>query len=610
MSGVLVTMEAVVAAFGTRTLLDGVSLGIGTGERIGVVGRNGAGKSTLLTLLAGQTRPDSGRIVQAGSVRVGLLAQDDRLAPTATVRQAVVGDVPDHVWAADPRRRSVLAGLGLLDRLDAVVGRSSGGERRRIALAALLVDDIDLLILDEPTNHLDVEGVAWLASHLRSWRGGLLVATHDRWFLDEVCERVWEVVDGRVDAYDGGYSAYVLARAERTRQADAAESRRQNLLRKELAWLRRGPPARTSKPRFRIEAANVLIADEPPARDTLGLRTFAASRLGKDVYDVEDVTLRLGGRALLTNVTWRLGPGDRVGLVGVNGSGKTTLMRLLMGQVNPDAGSVRVGRSVRPAMLSQEIRELAPDLRALEAVEQAGRVLEVGRGREVTAGQLLEQFGLPSARQWTRVGDLSGGERRRLQLLRLLMERPNVLLLDEPTNDLDTDTLTALEDVLDSWPGTIVTVSHDRYFLERTCDTIFAMLGDGSLVMLPGGVDEYLSRRQLVTTQAGTAGATGSTAGTSATTTAGTGTGTGSSASGGGSLSAGQARVARKELTRLERVLERLARRESALHTALAEAATDHQRLLALDTELREVVAEKARTEDAWLTVASDLEDA
>ncbi|WP_445548238.1 ATP-binding cassette domain-containing protein, partial [Frankia sp. CiP1_Cm_nod1] len=291
----------------------------------------------------------------------------------------------------------------------------------------------------------------------------------------------------------------MLARAERTRQADAAEARRQNLLRKELAWLRRGPPARTSKPRFRIEAANVLIADEPPARDTLGLRSFAASRLGKDVYDVEDVTLRIGDRVLLADVTWRLGPGDRVGLVGANGSGKTTLMRLLTGQVGPDAGQVKAGRSVRPALLAQEIHELDPGLRALEAVEQAGRVLEVGRGRELTAGQLLEQFGLPSARQWTRVGDLSGGERRRLQLLRLLMQRPNVLLLDEPTNDLDTDTLTALEDVLDSWPGTIVAVSHDRYFLERTCDTIFAMFGDGSLVMLPGGVDEYLSRRQAAT---------------------------------------------------------------------------------------------------------------
>ncbi|WP_239311944.1 ABC-F family ATP-binding cassette domain-containing protein, partial [Frankia sp. Cj3] len=513
MSAVLVTMEAVVAAFGTRVLLDRVSLGVAAGERIGVVGRNGAGKSTLLKLLAGEAHPDAGRVVRTGFLRVGMLSQDDRLVPTATVRQAVVGDVPDHVWAADPRRRSVLSGLGLLDRLDDIVGQSSGGERRRTALAALLVDDFDLLVLDEPTNHLDVEGVAWLASELASWRGGLLVATHDRWFLDEVCDRVWEVVDGRVDAYDGGYSAYVLARAERARRADAAEARRQNLLRKELAWLRRGPPARTAKPRFRIEAANALIADEPPVRDTLGLRTFAASRLGKDVFDVEDVTLRLGDRALFANMTWRLGPGDRVGLVGMNGSGKTTLLRLLIGAASPDSGSVRVGRSARPALLTQEIHGLDPRLRALETVQEAGQVLEVGprpkpsahargaagdggRSRELTAGQLLEQFGLPSARQWTPVGDLSGGERRRLQLLRLLMKRPNVLLLDEPTNDLDTDTLTALEDILDSWPGTLVVVSHDRYFLERTCDTIVALFGDGSLVMLPGGVEEYLSRRR------------------------------------------------------------------------------------------------------------------
>ncbi len=629
MSDILVTMEAVVAAFGTRVLLDGVSLGVASGERIGVVGRNGAGKSTLLKLLAGEAHPDAGRVVHTGSLRVGILAQDDRLVPTATVRQAVVGDVPDHVWAADPRRRSVLRGLGLLDRLDDLVGQSSGGERRRTALAALLVDDLDLLILDEPTNHLDVEGVAWLAAELASWRGGLLVATHDRWFLDEVCERVWEVVDGRVDAYEGGYSAYVLARAERTRRADATEARRQNLLRKELAWLRRGPPARTAKPRFRIDAANALIADEPPARDTLGLRTFAASRLGKDVFDVEDVTLRLGDRELFANMTWRLGPGDRVGLVGGNGSGKTTLLRLLTGTVSPDSGTVRVGRSARPALLTQEIRELNPRLRALEAVQEAGQVLDVGprpkssapsrssagdgghggQNRELTAGQLLEQFGLPSARQWTPVGDLSGGERRRLQLLRLLMERPNALLLDEPTNDLDTDTLTALEDILDSWPGTLVVVSHDRYFLERTCDTIVALLGDGCLVMLPGGVDEYLARRQrLAAAGAGTPTDTGSSARPGSGASSGAGAGAGAGAGGGGG--AAQARVARKELNRLERALERLGRQETALHTALAEASTDHERLLALDAELRAVVAEKTRTEEAWLVVATDLEDA
>ena len=512
MSGVLLTVETVVVTRGTRTLLDGVSLGLGTSERVGVVGRNGAGKSTLLNVLAGELAPDAGRVVRAGSVRLGSLAQDDRLPAEATVRTAVVGDVADHVWAADPRQRSVLTGLGLIDQLDRVVGPMSGGERRRVALAALLVADLDVLVLDEPTNHLDVEGVAWLARHLATWRGGLVVATHDRWFLDEVCSRVWEVVDGRVDGYEGGYSAYVLARAERARRADATEARRQNLLRKELAWLRRGPPARTSKPRFRIDAANALIADEPPPREALSLRTFAAKRLGKDVYDAEDVTFDIGGRRLLDDVTWRLGPGDRVGLVGVNGSGKSTLLRLLVGELTPTSGRVRRGASVRQAMLPQEVVAIDPELRALEAVERVGRVLEVGKGREMTAGQLLEQFGLASSRQWTRVGELSGGERRRLQLLRLLMDRPNVLLLDEPTNDLDTDTLTALEDLLDSWPGTLVVVSHDRYFLERTCDTVWSLFGDGRLTMLVGGVEEYLRRR------AETAGlpSAGTTAGTTA----------------------------------------------------------------------------------------------
>jgi ABC transport system ATP-binding/permease protein len=599
-TGVLLTLEGIVAAYGTRTLLDRVSLGLGSGERVGVVGRNGAGKSTLLRLIAGESTPDAGRVTHAGSVRIGALGQNDRLPPGATVRDVVVGAVPDHTWAADPRQRSVLTGLGLLNRLDDAVGRLSGGERRRVALGAVLVRDPDVLVLDEPTNHLDVEGVAWLARYLADWRGGLVVATHDRWFLDEVCDRVWEVVDGRVDAYDGGYSAYVLARAERARRADAAEARRQNLLRKELAWLRRGPPARTSKPRFRIEAASRLIADEPPPRDSLVLRTFATSRLGKDVFDAENVTVRFGDRTLLDDVTWRLGPGDRVGLVGVNGSGKTTLLRLLLGETVPQAGRVRRGGSVRGALLSQEVTELPAGMRALEAVEQVGRLLEVGRGRELTAGQLLEQFGLPSARQWTRVGDLSGGERRRLQLLRLLMARPNVLLLDEPTNDLDTDTLTALEDILDSWPATLVVVSHDRYFLERTCDVVMALLGDGKLVMLPGGVEEYLARR--------------------ADRPAGNGRGIGTpaaSASPGAPVDdrtpqrrdAGELRAARKELARLERTLDRLVRRETELHAALADAATDHQRLLALDAELRQVVAEKESTEEGWLTLAAQLED-
>jgi ATPase subunit of ABC transporter with duplicated ATPase domains len=479
-----------------------------------------------------------------------------------------------------------------------------------VALARLLVQDTDLLILDEPTNHLDVEGVAWLARHLAGFRGGLLVATHDRWFLDEVCGRVWEVVDGRVDAYEGGYSAYVLARAERTRRADATEARRQNLLRKELAWLRRGPPARTSKPRFRIDAANALIADEPPPRDTMALRSFAASRLGKDVYDAEHITVRIGDRTLFDDVTWLVGPGDRIGLVGVNGAGKTTLLRVLLGAVTPEAGRVRVGASVRPALLSQEIAELPASLRALEAVEQVGQVLEVEKGRERTAGQLLEQFGLPSSRQWTRVGDLSGGERRRLQLLRLLMARPNVLLLDEPTNDLDTDTLTALEDLLDSWPGSLIVVSHDRYFLERTCDVTLALLGDGHLRMLPGGIEEYLARRAAARQDAAArapssrgSSAAGCGAGGQTTTVAEAGRTGGPPV-----LSGGELRAARKELTRLERALDRLSRREQELHHELAEAATDHERLLTLDAELRAVVADKDSTEEAWLTLAAEIE--
>ncbi|ONH57992.1 glycerophosphodiester phosphodiesterase [Frankia sp. CcI49] len=625
MSAVVVSLETVSAAHGTRVLLDGVSLGLGTGERIGVVGRNGAGKSTLLRILSGEAQPDSGRVVHAGGTRIGALSQTDAL-PAGTVRSAVVGDVADHVWAADPRQRAVLTGLGLLDRLDEGTATMSGGERRRVALARLLVQELDLLILDEPTNHLDVEGVAWLARHLASRRCALLVATHDRWFLDEVCDRVWEVVDGRVDAYEGGYSAYVLARAERARRADATEARRQNLLRKELAWLRRGPPARTSKPRFRIEAANALIADEPPARDSLALRTFAAARLGKDVFDVEDATLSVGGRELLHDVTWRLGPGDRIGLVGVNGAGKTSLLRLLTGALRPDSGQVRQGASARVATLSQEVAELPGELRALEAVEQVARVLTLERGRERTAGQMLEQFGLPSGRQWTRVRDLSGGERRRLQLLRLLMERPNVLLLDEPTNDLDTDTLTALEDLLDSWSGTLVVVSHDRYFLERTCDVVMALLGDRRITMLPGGIEEYLARRAAAEASAGSPGQPPSAAGAGGGSATGRSTATDRSAGNGSgaatgartgpaastpaapAMTSGELRAARKELSRLERALEKLERQESELHTALAEAATDHRRILALNTELQAVTAQKDSTEEQWLTLASRIE--
>ena len=574
----LVNLEAVRKAYGTTVLLDGVSIGVAEGDRVGVVGPNGAGKSTLLGILADGVPLDSGRVTHTGGLHVGFLSQHDDLDSTLTVRQAVVGDRAEHDWAGDARIRDVIGGLvGDLD-LDASLAPLSGGERRRVALAALLCRDLDLLLLDEPTNHLDVEGIDWLAHHLVDRRLAVVVVTHDRWFLDAVCDSTWEVADGRVHIYEGGYSAYVLARAERTRLAAAAEERRQNLLRKELAWLRRGPPARTSKPQFRIDAANALIENEPPVRDTVELQRFASARLGKDVYDVEDVTLQVGARVLLDDVTWRLGPGDRVGLVGANGSGKTSLLRLLAEETPPTSGRVRVGRTVRTAYLSQAVAELDPARRVLEAVEEVAKVVDLGKGRELTASQLLERLGFGRARQWTPVGDLSGGERRRLQLLRLLMAEPNVLLLDEPTNDLDIDTLTQLEDLLDGWPGTLVVVSHDRYFLERVCDSVYGLLGDGQVRHLPRGIEEYLQlRHERAAAEPAPAEA---------------------------KRQKVDSRAARKELVRVERALERLDRRERELHELMAEQSSDYEKVLALDEELREVLAEKGRLEEQWLQLA------
>jgi ABC transport system ATP-binding/permease protein len=582
MTAPLVSLENVSKAYPTTVVLDGVSLGVGTGERTGVVGRNGGGKTTLLRIITGQEAPDSGRVARTGGLRVGYVDQRTD-PPGSTVRDAVLAGYGEvHEWAGDAAVREVLGGLGLPRiGLDAPVERLSGGERRRVALAAALVARSDLLVLDEPTNHLDVEGVAWLAEHLKGRREALVVVTHDRWFLDEVSEQTWEVGDGTVRRYDGGYSAYVLARAERARQAAASEARRQNLLRKELAWLRRGPPARTSKPRFRIEAAQALIADEPPPRDPTRLQAFAARRLGKSVYDVEDVTLAVGGRTLLDHVTWRLGPGDRVAVVGVNGSGKTTLLRLLLGRQQPDRGTVRVGQTVRAGYLSQDVTDLPEDLRLLEAVEQVARTANLG-GVDLSASQLAERFGFGASRQWTPVADLSGGERRRLQLLRLLMAEPNVLLLDEPTNDLDTDTLTALEDLLDTWPGTLVVVSHDRYLVERVCDSVVALLGDGSLAALPGGVDDYLARRGAAREAAAGASAARRAQGDTR----------------------AEARATRRELIRLERRIATLEREEAQLHEQLARHATDHERVLELDTRLREIGAAKDEAESAWLELA------
>ncbi len=558
----LVNLEQAVKGYGQRLLLDRVSGGVAAGDRIGVVGRNGAGKSTLLAVLAGAEALDGGRVTRTRDLRVGALAQHDNL--TGTVGSLVVGDLPEHVWAASPGNRAVLAALLPGIELTADAQRLSGGESRRVALAAVLVGEYDLLLLDEPTNHLDVEAIDWLARYLRDLGTAFVAVTHDRWFLDVACDRTWELADGQLHAYDGGYSAYVLARAERARVADVTERRRRGLLRKELAWLRRGPPARTSKPRFRIEAANALIADEPPPRDGIELARLATARLGKTVLEAEDVTAAVGERTLLDDVTWRLAPGERVGVVGPNGSGKTTLLDLLAGTSElPVKGRIIRGQTVRLGYLTQDGSGLDPSLTAREAVAavRGNLAADVGPG---SASQLLDRLGLRGDTQWTPAGELSGGERRRLQLLTILVDEPNVLFLDEPTNDLDVDTLTELEDLLDGWPGSLVAVSHDRYFLERVTDHVIALLGDGKLSFLGGGVEEYLRRRaRQAEPRAGGAGAGGSRSGASRPGAPGSAGPATEQAE--GRPSAGAQRAARKELQRLERQLARIDDREAGL---------------------------------------------
>ncbi|MET8466832.1 ABC-F family ATP-binding cassette domain-containing protein [Micromonospora zamorensis] len=596
----IVNLDRVSKGYGAAgRLLTDVSLGLDDADRIGVVGLNGAGKSTLLRLLTKQEDPDDGRVTHRRDLRALWLPQQLTLAPDATVRDVVLGTAwlnegmgAEHEWAGDAGVRGILDGLGMPHLgLDQPVGPMSGGERRRVALAALLVRDSDLLILDEPTNHLDVGGVDWLARHLVGRKGALVVVTHDRWFLDAVCTTTWEVADQTVRAYEGGFAAWTLARAERERVAAATEARRQNLLRKEIAWLRRGPPARTSKPQFRIDAANALIADVPPARDTMSLQRMATSRLGKQVYDLENVELHAGPKEILRDVTWLVGPGDRIAILGANGAGKTTLLRMLAGITRPDGGRFGTGSTVRPAFLSQELTELPGHLRVLEAVEEVARRVQLG-DREVSAAQLAEVFGFDDRRLWTPVSDLSGGERRRLQMLRLLAGEPNVLLFDEPTNDLDTDTLASLEDLLDSWPGTIIVASHDRYLIERVTDTAYGMFGDGRLVHLPGGVDEYLAR---TAERAGSAPRVGVNP---------TAAPTGPSA---GGMSAAEVRQARKELSRLERQLGKLDQRETTLLGQLAADATDYARVAELDTQLKDLRAERERIEESWMTLAEDL---
>jgi len=589
----LVNLERVSKAYGVRPLLTEVSLGVAASERIGIVGRNGDGKTTLLRVMTGQEPPDEGRVSAARGLQIAHLHQGDTLDDTHSVRDAVLAGRPDHVWAAEPRTREIVTELLAGVELDRAVIGLSGGERRRCALAELLLHQHDLLVLDEPTNHLDVEAVAWLAGHLAALPSALVVVTHDRWFLDAVCERTWEVHDGVVDSYDGGYAAFVLARAERQRQAAASEVRRRNLARKELAWLRRGPPARTSKPKFRIEAAEELIADEPPPRDRLELQRFATQRLGKDVLDLEDVDLVRGERTLLSGATWRLGPGDRVGIVGVNGAGKSSVLALLDGTLAPTAGRVKHGRTVSVQHLTQTLDVLDPEGRVLATIESIRRVTRTASG-DVTASSMLERFGFTGDKLTARIGDLSGGERRRFQLLRLLLSEPNVLLLDEPTNDLDIETLTVLEDFLDDWPGTLVVVSHDRYFLERVTDVVHGLLDDGRISLLPGGVDEYLSRRRSLASELA-----------SPLTAAVPSRQAGSERPRSGSA---EERLARKTLARVEKRLEQVAARETELNAEVLAHASDHERLGALGARLAELTEEREALEAEWLEAAEQLE--
>ena len=584
----LVNIEEVSKAFDIRALLERVSLGVSEGDRIGIVGRNGSGKSTLMKIIAAVESPDQGRVTKSNSVKIGLLSQVDKADPNSTVGDVVLGDKAKHEWASDSGIREVFTGLfgGFDDHLfERTFATLSGGEKRRVGLAKLLIDDLDLILLDEPTNHLDVEGVAWLAAHLNSRKSlAVLVITHDRWFLDAVTDRTWEVVAGKVEEYDGGYSAFVLAKAERARQANAMDARRNNLIRKELAWLRRGAPARTTKPKFRVDAANVLIAEEPAPRDQGELLKFARNRLGNTVYEAHHLQVRAGDKELIDDLYWNVGPGDRIGIVGINGAGKTTLMRTLVGEIQPFAGKLVTGVTVKAAFLTQHLDELNPQWRVLEAVEKVAAHIELGNGKSLSASQLCERLGFDKDSQWTPVGDLSGGEKRRLQLTRLLMDSPNVLLLDEPTNDFDIETLTELEDLLDSYGGTLVVISHDRYFLERVCDRFVGLLGDKALRDLPRGVDQYLEQRAAAITVVGAEEKSKSVS------------------------SAAEQRQFKKDLARLERQIEKAKVRISELEQEQTTAAFDPAELSRVTTELESARLELSSREEEWLEVTLLLE--
>ena len=584
----VVNIEEVSKAFDIKELLIGVSLGVSEGDRIGIVGRNGSGKSTLMKVIAGTESPDLGRVTKSNSARIGILSQVDFENPESTVGEVVLGDTAKHEWASEPNIREVFTGLfGSFDDhiFDRKFGQLSGGERRRVGLAKLLINELDLILLDEPTNHLDVEGVAWLASYINARKGlAVTVVTHDRWFLDAVTDKTWEVVDGRVEEYEGGYSAFVLAKAERARQSSVMDARRNALVRKELAWLRRGAPARTTKPKFRVDAANVLIAGEPEPRNQGELLKFALNRLGKTVYEAHHVQVKLGDNELINDLYWNIGPGDRIGIVGINGAGKTTLMRTLVGELQPSSGKLVTGITVKPAFLTQHLDELDPTWRVLEAVEKIANRVELGGGRELSASQLCERLGFDRESQWTPVGDLSGGEKRRLQLTRLLMDSPNVLLLDEPTNDFDIETLTELEDLLDSYGGTLIVISHDRYFLERVCDRFVGLLGDSAVRDLPRGVDEYLELRYEAMSGPVLAQKERK------------------------SSSAAEERQLKKDKVRLERQMEKADLRIAQLRAEQEAAAFEPNRLVTIDTELAEIESEKNKLEEEWLQVTLSLD--
>ena len=584
----LLNLESVSKAFDIRALLDSVSLGVNEAERIGVVGRNGGGKSTLLKVMAGIEPPDEGRIAKAGSVNIGILSQVDDLSETSLVKDVVLGDSKVHEWASDAKVREVLTGLfgGFSEELlNRKISHLSGGERRRVHLAKLLIADFDLVLLDEPTNHLDVEGVAWLAEYIkRNTKLAVVVITHDRWFLDEVSEQIWEVVEGKVLAYEGGYSAYVLSKAERARQITVEDGKRNMLIRKELAWLRRGAPARTAKPKFRIEAANTLIANEPPPRNESELLNFAANRLGNTVYEIHQAIIKAGEKLILEDLYWNVGPGDRIGIVGINGAGKTTLIRALLGQIAASAGKITTGVTVKSAFLSQHLEELDPTWRVLEAVEKVANQVQLGNGKELSASQLCERLGFNTDSQWTPVGDLSGGERRRLQLTRLLMDSPNVLLLDEPTNDFDVETLTALEDLLDSFGGTLLVISHDRYFLERVCDRFVGLLGDAKLRDLPGGIEEYLKLR------------------------ANSGQLNNSSAPKVKVSNIIEIKELKKEIAKYERQISKIDIEILGLEKKQEELAFDHEKLRSTMEELTASIRKKSEAEELWLEANHKLE--